>query len=135
MSKESAFKPGSPIRGGIPIAFPQFANGPLPLHGFARTSEWTVSAELSQEGDETACSAVFKLQNSAATAAIWPYNFELTYSVSLSSDGESLSTELAVRNVDASGSAPVPCQALLHTYFQADAEQVSVQFVARRQFV
>src|SRR5258705_2204548 len=28
-------QPGEPIRGGIPVVFPQFANrGPLPMHGY-----------------------------------------------------------------------------------------------------
>lgn len=37
MSSLSALDGSAPIRGGIPIAFPQFADtGPMKLHGFAR---------------------------------------------------------------------------------------------------
>lgn len=37
MSTLSALDGSAPIRGGIPIAFPQFADsGPMKLHGFAR---------------------------------------------------------------------------------------------------
>src|SRR5436305_1852990 len=41
LSASSAFRPGAAIRGGVPVVFPQFSDrGPLPKHGFARTSEW-----------------------------------------------------------------------------------------------
>ena len=43
LSERSEFRAGTAIRGGIPVIFPQFAaEGPLPRHGFARTSEWTL---------------------------------------------------------------------------------------------
>ena len=43
MSKLLALDGSKPIRGGIPIAFPQFADeGDLQLHGFARESMWDV---------------------------------------------------------------------------------------------
>ena len=41
LSERSKYCPGGAIRGGIPVIFPQFAaEGPLPRHGFARTSRW-----------------------------------------------------------------------------------------------
>jgi glucose-6-phosphate 1-epimerase len=53
LSSKSAFGVGKPIRGGIPIAFPWFANDskqdrvdghPGPQHGFARIQDWELVA-------------------------------------------------------------------------------------------
>ena len=53
MGKTASFAPGDPIRGGIPVVFPQFANtGPLPQHGFARKTEWQL-AETADANDPT----------------------------------------------------------------------------------
>ncbi len=48
LSPKSNFAPGKAIRGGIPVLFPWFGSGwdgrRKPMHGFARTSEWTVES-------------------------------------------------------------------------------------------
>src|SRR5512139_1508054 len=45
LSRASAFRAGAPIRGGVPIVFPQFGmTGPLPLHGLARLMAWEIVA-------------------------------------------------------------------------------------------
>lgn len=44
LSETSAYAPGAPIRGGIPLVFPWFGKNPeapdAPVHGFARTQPW-----------------------------------------------------------------------------------------------
>lgn len=56
LSPKSTFAPGKPIRGGIPVLFPWFGPGwdgkHQPMHGFARTAEWTIeSTHLAPTGD------------------------------------------------------------------------------------
>ena len=86
LSSKAALDGSKPIRGGIPIAFPQFAaQGPLPMHGFARTSIWT----LDSVGDGT---AQLSLRDSDATRALWPHAFRLVYNIAFDDGG--LSTTL-----------------------------------------
>src|SRR2546423_15270186 len=41
MGQTATFSPGDPIRGGIPVVWPQFANlGGLPQHCFPRSTDW-----------------------------------------------------------------------------------------------
>jgi glucose-6-phosphate 1-epimerase len=98
-------KDGQPIRGGIPLAFPQFAgDGPLPNHGFARTSLWTcVEQELGR--------VVLSLEASAATKLLWPYDFNAWLTVQF--DAQTLTTRLRITNTDAQ---TISFQALQHTY-------------------
>lgn len=43
IGSKTVFKPGVPIRGGIPLCWPWFGKKEgAPLHGFARTSEWEI---------------------------------------------------------------------------------------------
>ena len=48
VSDQSFFAPDKPIRGGVPVCFPWFANHPTdptkPGHGFARIKQWDVKA-------------------------------------------------------------------------------------------
>lgn len=97
----------APIRGGIPVVFPQFAKqGPLPQHGFARNSRWEVAAA----GDGN---AELRLADTDATRAVWPHTFSLAYRIAF--DGEHLSTSLSVANPK-SAAEPFAFEALLHTY-------------------
>ena len=125
VSSAAIFDGAAPIRGGIPIVFPQFAlQGPLPLHGFARTELWTVvgAAEPGR--------IVLSLCDSEKTrASQWPHAFELTYTVTF--DSARLTTELSVSN-PASAGAPFAFEALLHTYLFLGPDNVTAQGSAAR---
>src|SRR4051812_22855354 len=73
LSARSEFGGSSAIRGGVPVIFPQFAaEGPLPRHGFARTSEWTLLGVQQTEGNALAS---LELRDSPDTLRIWPASF------------------------------------------------------------
>lgn len=112
LSKDSSFEEGATIRGGIPVIFPQFAaEGPLPRHGFARSSRWTLADDMC--GPNGDASASFVLMDSPATRAIWPASFRATLTVRVG--GLQLATTLAIENT---GSAPFRFAAALHTYLR-----------------
>jgi glucose-6-phosphate 1-epimerase len=112
LSARSGFHGSAAIRGGIPVIFPQFASeGPLPKHGFARTSVWTL-AEEKKEQDGSAV-ATLTLASSAQTQAIWPASFLATLTVR--AHGSTLRVELEVRNT---GAETVAFTAALHTYLR-----------------
>jgi len=88
------------------VIFPQFADlGPLPKHGFARTSEWT----LAERADDH---AILRLADSPATRAVWDHAFEAELRVNV---GNALTVTLAIRNT---GDAPFEFTAALHTYLR-----------------
>ena len=112
LSARSAFHGSAAIRGGIPVIFPQFASeGPLPKHGFARTSPWMLSAER-REPDGSAV-AVFTLSSSPQTQAIWPASFSARLTVRV--HGATLRVELDVENT---GADAFTFTAALHTYLR-----------------
>ena len=112
LSARSGFQGSAAIRGGIPVIFPQFAaEGPLPKHGFARTSVW-VLAEEKKEHDGSAV-AVFTLSSSEKTKAIWPASFLATLTVRV--HGSTLHVELGVQNT---GLDALAFTAALHTYLR-----------------
>lgn len=117
LSERAEFKSGVAIRGGVPIVFPQFAGlGPLPKHGFARTSDWLV-ADISDEK-----SVSFTLGHSAQTMQIWPFKFSALFKVTL--EAESLRMQLTIKNEDAQRFS---FTAALHTYLRVfDIETAAV---------
>lgn len=123
MSSLSPHAGRGPIRGGVPIAFPQFANqGPSALHGFARTQHWDVvslkataggaAADSTNNGDAHAC-AILQLNSNDETRKLWPHDFKLRYTITLRST--SIAFELSVTNTDSSAWAFTSC---LHTYLR-----------------
>lgn len=109
------------IRGGIPVIFPQFANrGPLPKHGFARTSLWTLAASgMCENGDGF---IHLTLRESVESRLLFPYNFKLDLHVTFS--GESINTTLTVANT---GAETFSFTGALHSYLVADVAQASIQ--------
>jgi glucose-6-phosphate 1-epimerase len=120
MSRESRFERGVPIRGGIPVVFPQFSDrGPLPKHGFARTLPWKVVE--SGTAPEGAARATLRLTDDADTREVWPHGFRAELVVALA---EGLETTLCLTNTR---DAPITFTTALHTYFRVgDVRQVTV---------
>ncbi|HST61265.1 MAG TPA: D-hexose-6-phosphate mutarotase [Longimicrobium sp.] len=116
LSRAAKFEPGTSIRGGVPIIFPQFADtGPLPKHGFARTEVW-------ERVDGSDSAVTLRLRDSERTRAIWPHAFLLELSVEL--DERQLAVRMTVTNT---GDEPISWTGALHTYLRvADAHRATV---------
>jgi glucose-6-phosphate 1-epimerase len=111
-SARSEFGGSAAIRGGVPVIFPQFAaEGPLPRHGFARTSLWSLGG-IGRTADGAA-EADFVLRDSAATRAIWDHAFKAVLTVSV------VARRLAITlRVENAGEQPLSFTAALHTYLR-----------------
>jgi glucose-6-phosphate 1-epimerase len=109
LSPRAVFDGRTPIRGGIPVCFPQFADlGTLPAHGFARTRQWTLSTERC--GDDFALVGL-TLAADEATRALWPHSFGAELSILI--EDSRLDLELEITNTGDQGFA---FTAALHTY-------------------
>lgn len=86
----------TPIRGGVPLCWPQFnQRGPLTKHGFARQRRWLPGAFVaSADGAELR----FHLVADANTRDQWPHAFALTLVLGLSA--RCLQVTLEVHNTD-----------------------------------
>jgi glucose-6-phosphate 1-epimerase len=121
LSKKSLFEKGKPIRGGIPLVFPQFSDeGLLPKHGFARTSCW----KLEKTGEDSSGSvfALLSLESNSEIRTLWQYDFKVKYLIVL---GDSLKLTFSVFN---ESSSPFSFQMAFHTYFSVPRiEQARVE--------
>ena len=106
LSPRAVFDGQAPIRGGVPVCFPQFnMRGPLPKHGFARTSTWTQApADDALE---------LQLHSSPDTLALWPHAFSATLRVELAPG--ILKFAFSVHNT---GSQPLDFALALHSYLR-----------------
>lgn len=110
------FRPGTAIRGGIPVCFPWFGPGSdanlAPAHGFARLLDWTLlSAELDAGGV-----AEVRLQLTAQQCAGQPHAelFPGDWVVQLTAR---LGAELDVQLDVQAGDQPLVFEEALHTYY------------------
>lgn len=109
LSPRACFDGRSPIRGGVPVCFPQFADlGPLQAHGFARELPWAVVSE--RTGNDFALVG-FGLTDSEASRARWPHAFRVELHVLV--EDSRLELELEVENP---GDETLEFTAALHTY-------------------
>lgn len=125
-SPQPLAKPGAPIRGGVPVCFPQFAGrGALPKHGFVRTAMWQLDdshGALASGADQDVACARLSLSDSDATRALWPYSFLLQLQVELGAGWISVAL-----NVSNTGADAFDFTAALHTYLAcADVRQAGV---------
>jgi len=121
VSARSAFAPGAPIRGGVPLCYPWFGPHPTdsdaPLHGFARTALWALERAEEHDGGVT---LTFALDTSSIPGAA--VDTRLRYTVSV---GAELGLALQVTNA---GPDPIVAQEAFHTYLAAgDVRRVSLR--------
>lgn len=126
-STKAIFTPPKPVRGGIPICFPQFGNrGALEQHGFARNKIWVIDQNpppLSADSNGKACIDLL-LKPSEDDMKIWPHSFEFRLRVRLAADGHLILIS-RIRNVN---SKPFSFSFAFHTYFSiSDISEVRVE--------
>jgi glucose-6-phosphate 1-epimerase len=109
LSPDAVFDGKTPIRGGIPVCFPQFADlGTLPAHGFARTRNWSV---VTERGSKDYALVTLGLTDDEATRVLWPHAFSAELSILL--EESRLDLEFEVTNT---GDRDLEFTAALHTY-------------------
>lgn len=111
VSPKTALKTGTPIRAGIPLCLPWFGPGPdgKSMHGFARTSEWTLVHSAALDSGET--EIAFELSGDADTCALWPHAFTFRLDVRV---GKELTLGLTATN---NGTRDAPLAFAFHSYF------------------
>jgi glucose-6-phosphate 1-epimerase len=102
---------GAPVRGGIPVMFPQFNElGPLPKHGLVRTALWREAGPRARRAEDAALS--YQLQVDPTFDGRWPHAARLDLTVHL--DRHAVEITLAVENV---GRSAFDWTGGLHPYF------------------
>ncbi len=131
LSQKSHFETGKAIRGGIPLCWPWFGKHrtdlTLPQHGFARISSFELLE--SNEPDENSTELVLRLQSSAETLTLWPYQFQLLLRITI---GPTLTVALTTINCDTKSFA---ITSALHSYFAVSyISYVSVQGLDKKEY-
>jgi len=111
LSELAVFDGSVPIRGGVPVCFPQFAGlGPLPKHGLLRTRQW--SLETQRTGDDFAL-ITLAVRDDEATRALWPHPF--LAEITLMIEADRIDLELSITNT---GETPFEFTGALHSYIR-----------------
>jgi len=118
LSPKAILDGSKPIRGGIPICWPQFGPGKLQQHGFARNSVWQL---FEQKTTSSEVSVNLQLVDSEDSLKIWNHHFKLNYIVTLTD--YSLTCELQVTNT---GKEPFSFTGALHNYFVSNIEETKI---------
>ncbi len=121
LSEQAVFDGSVPIRGGVPVCFPQFAGqGDLPRHGFLRTRQWSVNSQRC--GDDYVL-LTLEVSDDEASRQIWPHSFRAEITVMLEVDRIDL--EFCVENT---GGAPFEFTGALHSYLRlVQVEDVALE--------
>jgi glucose-6-phosphate 1-epimerase len=113
LSEASDFSGNTPIRGGVPICFPQFSNqGHLPKHGLVRGLPWQW---IGQDASADQVSITLGLSDSADSRLRWPHAFSLRLTLRLAASSLSI-----VFDVENTGTEAVSFTSALHTYLRVD---------------
>lgn len=113
--------PGTAIRGGIPVVFPQFSDrGPLPKHGLARDRAWQALSAGAWPGRRSDCA--LELRDDADTREVWPRGFRL--GIRATSYATALDVELEVRNT---GDDDLEFTAALHAYLTVGGSGATIR--------
>jgi glucose-6-phosphate 1-epimerase len=149
VSARAEYAPGKPIRGGVPVIFPWFAerhDGKAgPQHGFARISEWEL-AFAAMSGDEL--HLAWTLEPNELSRELGFDHFKLGYRMTI---GRKLTLELTVANDSGNGGAraadaskeqmealgaPLVFEEALHTYYAvADVQKVSIEGLGGTEYI
>ncbi|KAN0026935.1 hypothetical protein ACTFIU_009611 [Dictyostelium citrinum] len=149
MSEKSGFQDMKAIRGGVPLIWPQFGNGKIQTHGFARNCDWEIHKALVDEKAQSV-QIEFLLRNNDYSDKIWNCNitsgkeainsFHTIYRVTLHPDF--LDLEFDVKNTCTSGSSSsdsaniLEFQLAFHTYYQiSNIENVYVLGLEGREYI
>lgn len=129
LSSTAQFREGGAIRGGVPVIFPQFGEGRLPRHGFARGMEWGLLA--ARETEAGAATVTLQLTDGAESWAQWRHRFSLELTVTV--QGQTLELRLRVAN---EGRKAFRFSGALHGYLRlrelAEASLLGLQGCAYR---
>ncbi len=123
LSDVSDLEYGTSIRGGIPICWPWFGmhtvDTSLPQHGFARTALWEY-VDAKELADSTIVTMM--LRSDTKTRTMFPYEFELTLSITLAKE---LTLKLTTKNCDTKSFSITQA---LHTYFNiSDISNIEIE--------